>query len=292
MSIKSFFNKDKLKVFLNYCQNGNIWRMYFTDNDLLVCETRDLEKKEVYFFTINYKSNELFLRNYQTQEKWWVSIENVNCNIIFLNYFRKPDLPEHLGFTSIDIKTGAEKWTEPKLVFLFATDNEVYAYKQLFESKIYFKLDPKNGNIIEEYKDDSKILVLLREKSDREKIFYSDFIYPEIYETDSSTHGSSVDTYIKERIKSLKISGNLEMIKYHDYLIYNYHLDNGIDMKNLNLRNLSNILEIYDMTKDKMVYWDTLNNITANYVPDSFFIKDKILFYIKEKKNLITMKLD
>jgi hypothetical protein len=292
MSIKSFFDKDKLKVFFNYSQKGNIWRMHFTNNDLIVCETRDLEKKEVYFFSVNYKTNEIFLKNFQIKEKWWVSIANVNSDLMFLNYFRKPDLPEHLGFTAIDIKTGEEKWTEPKLVFLFASNNEVYAFKQLFENKVYYKFDPQVGKIIKEFKEEPDILTVLQLKSDSEKLFYSNFIYAEIYGDDSSTQEHAVNSYLKDRIKGLKISGSLEMIKYHDHLIYNYHQDKGIDMKNINLRTLSNILEIYDMTKNKIVYQDILNSTTSNYVPDSFFIKDKMLFYIKEKKNLLTLKLD
>lgn len=162
----------------------------------------------------------------------------------------------------------------------------------MFESKIYYKLDPHNGSIIKEFKEEPDILTVLQLKSDSERIFYSDFMYAEIHEGDQSTQEPAVNSYLNDRIKGLNISGSLEMIKYHDYLIYNYHQDNGIDIKNINLRTLSNILEIYDMTKNKIVFQDILNNTTSNYVPDSFFIKDNVLFYIKEKKNLVTLKLD
>jgi len=118
-----------LSKFLTFSQRGNIWRMFFTDNKLIAGETRDIINKLVSFFSLNYENRTVLIKNLQLNEKWWLSIANVNDSLIFLSSYRKPDMPEHLGITVLDIFSGVVRWQKNDLTFLF-TDNEfAYTYK-------------------------------------------------------------------------------------------------------------------------------------------------------------------
>ncbi len=290
MGIKDIFTKNKLKPFLNYSQKGNIWRMHFSPSDILVCETRDLNLKETFFFSLNYKTKQVYLSNFQLNEKWWIAIESVNDDTIFFNRFKTPELPEHLGIIAVDLKTGNIKWNNTDLTFLFADCSDVYAYMQHFEREIYFKLNGETGNVIESYEDDKIADSLLELKSFNEEKMFSDFIYPEIY-IEGNNVEQKIEEYLMERFRDTKYMGEIEFILSGELLIYNFHADMGVNIKDITSRNLSNHLEIYDFSSKKIIHDEILNAEAANYVPDSFFIKDGFLFYIKEKKELISIDI-
>ena len=289
--LNKLFSRNKLKPGLVYSQKGNIWRIHF-HGDVLACETRDLTSKQVYFFSLNFKTNELYLKEYQVEEKWWVEIESLNNSIIFLNYFKTPELPEHLGITAVDLKTGENKWTNTDLTYWFSTNTDVYAVKELFEKKLYFRLDVKTGELSEEFKDEGIEQYLAELQNVQESKRYSNLINAEIYDKNNSSIPAHIKRYLDERFYDIRILGSIEFIEFNNYLVYNYHKDEGVNLKDLNLRNLTNILEVYDTQNKSIVYSDTLNKQAFNYVPDSFFINEGYLFFIKEKRELAVINLN
>ncbi len=291
MGLKNIFSKKKLRPYFKYNQKGNIWRMHFSAGDILVCETRDLNTKETCFFSLNYKTKQVFLSNFQMNEKWWVSIESVTDDLIFFSYFKTPELPEHIGITSVDNKTGKTKWKNSELTFLFSDSSEVYAYEEKFEREIFYKLDILDGRILETYEDEKIADSLLELKQFNEEKMFAGFIYPEIYieGKDAVREG---EKYLMGRFKDVKYTGEIEFIDLENLLIYNFHADAGINLKDITQSNLTNKLEIFDKRTGKLIHEEILNTDAVNYVPDSFFIKDGFLFYIKEKKELVLIELN
>lgn len=290
MGIKELFSKNKIKPYLTFSQKGNIWRMHFSSADILVCETRDLNTKETYFFSLNYKTKQVFLSNFQLDEKWWISIESVSDDSIYFNKFKTPELPEHLGITAVDVKAGKTLWKNEELTFLFADTSEVYAYKEVFEREIFYKLDSNTGNIIETYEDEKIADSLLELKQFNEEKMFTGFIYPEIY-IEGNVIDPLAEKYLMERFKDVKFMGEIEFIDYEELIIYNFHADAGVNLKDITSHSLSNRLEIFDMKQEKIIHEEILNTDAVNYVPDSFFIRDGFLFYIKEKKELVMIEL-
>jgi hypothetical protein len=289
--LNRLFSKNKLKPSLIYSQKGNIWRIHFY-GDILVCETRDLVSKEVYFCSMNYKTNQIFLRNFQIEEKWWVSVDSIYKETLFLNYFKTPELPEHLGITAVDLKTGTVKWMNTDLIFWFATQNDVYGVKELFERKLYFRLDINSGGICEEYDDEEIEIHLSSLQKFQESQRYKSFINAEIYNATDDSADADIKEYISGRFKNIHVFGDIEFAKYKEFLIYNYHKDEGVNLKDLNEKTLSNILEIYDMNGHSLTFTDVLNKKASNYVPDSFFVNDGYLFFVKEKRELTVINLN
>jgi hypothetical protein len=291
MSFKNIFAKNKLKSHFTFSQKGNIWRMNFSAGDMLVCETRDLESKNTFFASMNFRTKQVYLSNFQLEEKWWLSVETATDDLIFFNYFRTPELPEHIGITAVDIITGKTKWENKDLTFLFADSAELYAYEENLSREIFYKLDAVNGKIIEKYEDDKIADSLLELKKYNEEKLFSGFLYPEIF-----IHGKEDDSYtgnyFTARFDGIKYSGEIEFIDTVNLLIYNYHVIEGINLKDITKQKLSNKLEIIDKKSGKLIHEEKLNTDAVNYVPDSFFIKDGFLFYIKEKKELVIIDLN
>jgi hypothetical protein len=272
-----------------FSQKGNIWRMYFNHIGIAVGETRDLNSKEAYLYSFDFKLKQIYFKNFQIDAKWWFSIEAVNDKFIYLNRFTNPEVPEPIGIYAHDIKTGAEIWKNKELIFYFADNEYVYGLKQLFESKILYKLNAKTGEIIAEFRTDEEIIDIIEIKNENDLKVYEGFLYPEIYNfaENDVVFESEINLVEKD-----KVEGPLEYIKFNNLLVYNIHIRQGIDMKNIERQILSNVIRIKDTNSGKIILDETLNKITSSYVPDSFFIKDGYLFYVKEKKELTSINLN
>lgn len=290
MAFKNLFSGNSLKPDLTFSQKGNIWRMYLNNTGIIVGETRDLFTKEAYLYSLDYVNKEVYFKNLQLDEKWWFLIEGVTDDYIVISRFINPENPEPVGIYFHDIKSGNLIWKNEELMLLFAANEFTYGYKQLFESRILYKLSSAKGEIIEEYREEAQMYDVLAEKSEHDEKQYEGYLYPEIYM--QGDNEDVIKTYLPDDVNSIKIEGPIEYIQYNNYLIYNYHEKKGIDLKNIERQVLSNLLYIIDMGKNKMVYNEVLNKETSSYVPDSFFIKDSYLFFIREKKELTSINLN
>ncbi|RPI17324.1 MAG: DUF4905 domain-containing protein [Ignavibacteriae bacterium] len=289
MVFKNLFSGNSIKPDFTFSQKGNIWRMYFNNSGITVGETRDLYTKEAFLYSLNYESKEVYLRDFPLDEKWWFSIEGVTNDYFIISRFLNPEMPEPIGIHVHDIKSGELIWKNDELILFFVTDEFVYGYKQLFESKIFYKMNTSTGGIIEEYREEVNIYDVLSEKSIHDEKQYEGYFYPEIY-----VQGDEEDVikeYFPVDVNSLKLEGPVEYIHFNNYLIYNYHEKKGIDIRNIERQVLSNIINIIDLEKNKVVFKEALNKETSSYVPDSFFIKDGYLFFIREKKELTAVNL-
>lgn len=300
MRIKKLFSshgKADIKPHFNFSQSGNIWRLYFNQNNIMAGETRDLENKQAYIFSLNYINKKIYLKNFQFDEKWWFAIDGINDKNIFVSNFIHPEMPEHKGFTTIDIKTGKKLWGNGNLEFYFTNNTELYAIKQLFESKIIYKINTENGEIINEYKSDDEINSIITLKNENDIYNYENLLNTVVLNLDDEHYKSEFDIIIS-KLKSIELQGNIEFIQTDRFIIYNYHSNKGINPKNINESLLTNKLEIFEREPGTMVYNDILNKETSSYVPDSFFVlanpntpMNNFLFYIKEKKELICIEL-
>ena len=266
--------KGVLSPLWSFSQKGNIWKLLFAGNDILTGETRDIDDKRVYFFSIDIKTGKSLLKNYVFEnEKYWIASENAGGRFLFLHRFQSPNLPMHKGIIAIDVQTGEKIWENSELEYIFHTDDGVYAIKQLFESTEIFLLNINTGVIIKKFsQDENKDVYSLREITSQD-YFDKSFKYPEVIQND----------IINEEISTVEIMGAPEAVIYKDKIIFNYY-------KRLE-DYLENKIYIFDINSKKKLYEDILNRQAFYNVPDSFFLKDEYLFYIKEKNQIVTFKL-
>lgn len=290
MSIKKIFSKDKLKPFFRFRQNGNIWRIYFNSSNVIAGETRDIGLKQAFIFTYNIEEKKVYLKNFRLEDNWWFAIDTLTDNALIVSNFRKPEMPVHQGFKVLDIQTGKVIWENRELEFFFADNVNVFAIKHLFESKIVYRLNMNDGSIDDEYKGDEIYSVEIL-KSENDAKIYNGLINTEVMDlNDPLLSANYSNTFSKLRL--LKIEGEIEYINTDKYLILNHHSVRGFDMKDISQKLLTNTLEIHKSGTGEIEFTDVLNQETSSYVPDSFFIRNNYLFYIKEKSELICIKLN
>ncbi|MCZ6702237.1 MAG: DUF4905 domain-containing protein [Ignavibacteria bacterium] len=262
-----------------YIHNNNrqIFRLIPTDTDKIIIEERDTNEKQAYFNCLYIESGKKILKNLQLDEKFWVGIEAVYNDVIFFHKFQKPDMPHHRGIIAYDIEKKKKIWENLENTFLFIKDDKVYSFQQNFDGREFFTLNYTTGEMIEELGNDSSSINLLREKVIASEDF-SAYIFPTIFDS-SEVINQDVNEWLIKLKENHLISGKIEFALKDNLLMFNFHEINADN-------SLNNKFKAVDLLKGKYIFETTLNFSTNAFVPDSFFVKDNLLFLLIERKKL------
>ena len=273
-----------MKLKKKYVHNNKrqVFRLIPTTTGKLIIEEREPDKKQAYFNCFNIDSGKRIFKNLQLDEKFWVGIEAVYNDIIFFHRFTKPDMPQHNGIIAFDINDQKVMWQDDYKTFLFIEDEKVYAFRQMFEERNHFALDYKTGNIIKELGSDSVSINNLREETIASEDF-SGYLFPQKF---SSTFifNETADQFLKSLREILLISGSIEYVLIDNLLFFNFHEINADN-------SLKNIFKAVDLSKGKYILEVTLNSHTNAFAPDSFFVKNDLLFLLIERMKVGVYKI-
>jgi hypothetical protein len=266
----------RLKPLWSFSAAHTLWRVIFSHSGYIVCEERNTDEKNVSFSCIESTTGKMLWSQYSFNERWWIGVEGITGDRLYLHGFKKPDMPEHLGIIAVDLQTGNELWRSMQSSFLTDDGLFVYGFKDLFERRVYHKFDRITGAFIEQLEE---LPAGVDENPNLEK---TDFVFPH--------QCSGNEQFIIHGAKLLRI--NPDAIRSSEYaqngslMIVNVH--SGSEK---NDGTLKNSLIIIDSRTEKKVYSDVLNESTPYPVPDSFFMDGQKLFYIKERKALVCILL-
>ena len=272
----------KLKKNYRFDNKRQIWRIIPTKNGKLIIEERETEKKLAYFHCLELESGKKILSNFQPEDNLWVGIEVVKGDTIFFHKFAKPDMPKHRGIFAFDMMKKEFIWQNPDLIFLFILGEKLYTYKEKFEGRNYYSVNPFNGEIIEEIGDNYEMINDLKHKSTLAEN-NSGYLFPEVFETDSL-----VDNHVNEFLKSLQddftVSGKVEYLIKDQLLMMSFHVTNSRG-------SLNNLFKAVDLSTGKYILEEVINKETGLYLTDSFFVKDDLLFLLFGKTRLVVYKI-
>lgn len=272
----------KLEENYSLTNKRSIWRL-IPSGDKLLIEDRDEKNKQVYFNCVKIDSGEYLLKNFQLEEKFWAGVEAFEGDKIYFHHFIKPDMPGHIGIYSYDLSSGRFLWKRDDLVFLFLFENRVFAFYQKFENREFFALDAMTGELVGEYGEDPGEINKIREKLLQEEFEkFENYLFPETYEAKKL---SPECQDIIERVRESElISGGIDYVKFNDLLLVSYHTaaDEG---------KLNNNFKAIEIDTGKVIFEDVVNAGITSYIPDSFFLRDNLLFLIKNKTELKVFSL-
>ena len=268
-----------MKLKKKYVHNNNrqIYRLIPTGNDKLIIEERNIEKKQVYFNCLNITNGKKIFRNLQFDEKFWIGIETVYNDVILFHKFRKPDMPQHLGVLAFDIIKQKTIWEVADHTFLFVKDEKVFTFQQHFEQREYFALDFFTGKLVDELGTDSDSINLFRKEVFASEE-YGDYLFPSSFGVDNKIDQGATELLQEIRENNL-IKGKIEFALKEQLLLFNFHQINPDN-------SLKNSFKAVDLLNGKYILEKTLNLRTNAFVPDSFFLKDNILFLLIDKTKL------
>lgn len=263
-----------------------IWRLLPAAGGNLVGEDRDHTKRTVTFFCLDERSGIPRWKDIGFPELWWIGIEAVYNNVIFLHEFARPDLPDHKKITAVDLQSGHLLWSNEELKFLFAHEECVYASKETFETSLALELDMITGVVLREFKDQMDYINVLRDTAASRQISDVEFPRP-LTSQDASAH--QLDQKIARHIPSDRLRGEIELLEKDDFHVIGYYENISANPFE---QELDQHLKIIDAESGALLFRDVLAQKAKTPVPDLFFIRDDILFYIKNRNLLRAVKLN
>ena len=256
-----------------YNNERQIWRIIPAGNRVII-EERSSDNKEVFFSCIDINSGDEIFSDIQLDEKVWVGIEAVEDDYIFFHKYLKPDMPNHKSIITFDINTASVLWQNNELTYLFYNSGKVVCFKQLFERRDYFLLNALTGELIAELGDDHEKVNELRDDS-IEDYYAEGYLFPIEFRRDLMPETDS-EIYLHKYAQKFVIKENINHISIDELLLFNYH---EISDKTL----FNNIFVAVDLETGKILMKETLNKKISKLMPDSFFVRDNLLFLLFEK---------
>jgi hypothetical protein len=286
LKILSLFSGPSLKPSWTFTPTDAIWRLVPARSGELVGEARNQETKRVSFFAIDGNTGVPLWQNLVLDEQWWIGIEDISDGVLLLHKFASPDMPQHRGIIAIDLRTGNQLWLNGELTFWFAYNNSVYAHKMLFEKRVASELDVHTGQTVREFGENLvPLLFEKREEAIREN--QDGLQFPEIGEFDRID--PRIAGMMRKELPATEVRGPVEYAHMDKFLLMNYHiLARGANEKR---PLLDNQLKIIDAASGKVIYYDTIVHNSPAPVPDSFFVRNGTVHYIKDQKTLTAIHL-
>jgi hypothetical protein len=261
-----------------FTNNRQIWRVIPTSGDRLVIEDRDTGSREAFFNCIEIKTGKRIFDNYQFKEKFWLGIEDIYKDIIYLYRYLKPDMPQHKGIIAFDINSKNIIWEQPDFSYLFVKDDKLYCYKQRYEGRSFFIADCYTGEILEELGNDGERIKQLREESINQ-LDYEEYLFPEQF-----YDGKEMEPLLKNFLTEFKqenlVIGAVEFLPLNSVVFLNTFEPNDEG-------SLNNIFRCVEFQSGKVIFSEILNKNAHAAVPDSFFMKNNNIFLLEDKTRLL-----
>ncbi|MBP6673523.1 MAG: DUF4905 domain-containing protein [Bacteroidetes bacterium] len=273
MKFLSFFSSNRVSPLWQYSADATVWRIMFSHNGIIIGEDRNTENKTVSFFCLNASNGRVLWKHTTFEEPWWIGLSGVTSERLYLHGFKKPDMPEQKNIIAADLSNGTVVWKNTDCAFLALKSPHVFGYRDLFERRLYYRLDDRTGELLEEM---NELPDDVPENGQYEK---TDFTF-------SRQATQELDTELWPLLTTEQGFVSADIIstpKYHVLNTYQKNLGDGRDLKNS--------LSIIDTATKKKVYSDVLNGSTAYAVPDSFFMDGHRVYYIKERKTFVALDL-
>ncbi len=266
--------------------NFKIWKVFPTKYDKILCELRDLEGKSVKFICLSIEDGKLIWEGLNIDEPWWVQIADSDEDLFFLCEFRRPDFPVQGKIYAVNSTDGKILWENEEYTFLFALNGKVYAAKNFIDQRIFLELDSKTGEVIQEHSENYDFINEMKKL----KLESMNFIETSSPFDEYHPDYDRIAENIKPFIENADLRFPPEVLTKVNFAIVNYHILNKPKLP-LEVENFSNILRIIDLEQSVLSYEDILYNDLSYFIPDAFFCKDELVFYVKNQTELVTIKL-
>ncbi|MDP4198171.1 MAG: DUF4905 domain-containing protein [Bacteroidota bacterium] len=240
-----------------------------SSSGILTGEERNIESKTGSLFAIEVLTGRVLWRGITLGEAWWFNSDRVTNDTLFVQTFRKPDLPEPKGIIAIDLHTGNIRWHQPDFSILGTTLNRVLVMRQGFTHREYCALDAMTGEIVQDFGVEQPIFP---EGDELPDTFFADPI-------------QEIPIALRSAIKVEDIRGPIDVLRHGFYEIYGLHrIGDHPDTKLL-------MNELIIFKKGRLVFRETIQAETPLPLPENFFVSHNILLYVKEKRTLVGVDL-
>lgn len=283
MKILSFLKSQSLSPAWSYSAGGVIWSLTTTNTGKLIGEERNLSEKKASFFCIEQNTGKVLWQNKRFGAQWWIGIEAIHNDVLFLHGFAKPDMPGHKGITAIDVLTGNQLWPNDDLRFVGVAGSSVFGCKDTADASSVFELNLRSGAIIRSLEDYRQ--VIKAERNQTAEAEHDQTRYP----VPARLLPSVVADELMKHLSNTQIVGDVEAIDLAELVVFSFHVHAKGSTPEQPLFNT--ILQVLRKDTNVIVFGDEPMTNGPVFVPGSFHVSDNMLLYVKNRTTLTAVHL-
>lgn len=270
-----------------FTPEGVIWRILLASAGRVVGESRNLETKRVSFFCVDTTTGKPLWKGVSFGEQWWMGIEAVCGETMFLHKYATPSLPEHKSIIAVDAQSGRVLWANEDLKFEFIADDSLIASRSTVLGARYCQIDVHDGSLRRELAE-AEALALRQVPSSNE---VEDVGTPRPL-FDLAEDVSEQAAAIRSHCDAGKLVGPVEFLEHNSMLIFDYY-ERGISASEdrPSREPLINTLKILDRRSGTLLFENRMNTDSLSVVPGSFCVRNNMLMYIRERMTLTAIDL-
>ena len=271
MPFTGIFRRGKLRPMWQYQADGTLWRICPAPLGRLIGEERDLDRKQASFFCIEQHSGDVLWAKKRFGEEWWIGIEAVFDHILLLHRFATPDLPEHRGIIAVDTATGGTIWSADDMKFISCVGRTIVASRHGIGTASTVGLDLLTGAPTQ---------------------------VPDAGPAEAAGTDIMFPVPVDELPEAILNAGSgkrpvhrpppLELIEHPAAFVLSYRVPS--DERNTG-KSRGVMLEVVSRSDGSVQYSDVLDSGASAPVPESFFLMQDILYYVKDRRTLIAVRL-
>lgn len=260
---------------------GMIWKILIDPlTNTLVLEIRNGETRSVTFSAYALNAQKFLWENLECEEPWWLGLEEAYNGFVILHEYINPQSPEHKCVFVHEEKSGKPLWQNLDVTFYRLAKKGIVTYESDKMPRTFQCLDYSSGKKIMDVTDET---VLQKEIESCYKEKNKNLIFPE-----TTAHGSPEYNSYQRRIKIFEeknIAQQMDAANYKHYDVISYYTTNENNL-------LDNRIIVLDKRTENSKLQEVLAVNQSGFSYDTFFMWSGILFFIKNKSELVGYSLD
>ncbi len=274
MTGRALQGAEPWRVAWRYQPGGVIWSIHPAGRGKIVGEERDVARKATRFFCIELRGGRIQWDKKSFEEPWWVGIEAVHRDVMFLHGFVTPELPVHRGVTAVDLVTGRKLWSHATFTFACPGEHGVVVKQEAYDGDGLLEVDLRTGSVLGTPSSPPEVKPPLSDDA---------FVIPVPLQETGSVADLPVRG-IRRFLQDKEVAGEPEAVLLGEAVVFSYYeyapraAGTGDGLRHR--------LAAIDRASGTVVYDDVLDETRSTIVPDSFFIAENMLCYVRERTQL------
>jgi len=250
------------RIAWKYSARAMIWRILPTADGFCIGEERDPVSREATFFCVDAGTGRVLWEHRTLGEGWWTEFAEYAGGVLLLHGFATPDLPQHLKIFAVDAGTGIPLWSDLSVTFAGLTGETILALTPAGET---VALDLKTGGRL-----------TVRDAAAEPDAVDEHIRFPLPADLDGS------EGFLKELLGG---TGQAEILEVQGHLVVGYaagSADGGT---------FAHEIAVVDPGRGKVVFRERILERTPGPAQETFFVLDDMLYYIRERRDLVAVRI-
>ena len=242
-------------------------------------EERDVERKQVSFFALDMATGAVLWHKPGVADPWWVGMDRVAGDYLFLHGFATPDLPIQRGVTVLSAASGEHLWSRAEWSIERLDEGILTVREERREGSVLLLVDPGTGSVLNGDRARKKPPQPFDD-------FLADVGFPDILSgADVQAHQSG--RFVAQQWPVDRLAGPIEIFEHPAFVVMAAHERKGEGAQAAFVHHL----RVVKRNTGTLVYRDILAASAAGLGMDAFFVQDNALIYVRERMTLCAVRL-